>query len=68
MTDVFANLFGCLNLKRKGVYLPAQLSEADVELMSPACRLLVAAVVICNRNTEIIRELQLVHKRHCVPV
>lgn len=38
-------------------YLPAQLSEADVELMSSARCLLIAAVVICKGNTGMIRKL-----------
>lgn len=38
---------GCVAFRSNDPVLPAQLSEADVQLMSSACRLLIAAVVIC---------------------
>lgn len=34
-------------------YLPTQLSEAHIEFMSSTCRLLIAAVEICKRKSDV---------------
>lgn len=46
-----SSLLGVSNNKNL-LYLPTQLSEADIELVSSACRLLIAAVVVCKRKAD----------------